>query len=187
MYNYPLALIASFIAMGFVVASYFVKKKSLYLLFQSLCIAFLVISYFFTVQFFAMIGLGVGLVRVLVFFVYEYKDKRAPLWISCVLAIVTVVAYIIVNLVILKTEQLLDILCVAALVLYAFIFRIRNLKIIRFTMLIPTVLSILFNLLTHAALFATLTYVFELVANLGSIYKYHIRARNKETSSVSKD
>ena len=133
-----------------------------------------------------MIGLGVGLIRGIVFFVYEYKDKRAPLWVSCVLAGATVVAYIIVNLVILKKEQPLDILCVAALVLYAFIFRIRNLKLVRFTMLIPTVLSILFNLLTHAALFATLTYLFELIANLGSIYKYHLRQENKETSGVSK-
>ncbi len=187
MYNYPLSLLASFIAMAFVVASYFVKKKSLYLLFQSLCIVFLVVSYFFTVQFFAMIGLAIGLVRALVFFVYERKDKISPLWVSYALAGTTIASYFIVNFGILKTAQPLDILCVAALVLYAFIFRIRDLKTVRFLMLVPTVLSILFNTLTHAALFASLTYVFELTANVVSIYKYHIKPNKKETQSVSKE
>lgn len=187
MYNYPLSLIASFIAMAFVVTSYFVKRKSLYLLFQSLCIVFLVASYFFTEQFFAMIGLAIGLVRALVFFAYERKEKIAPLWVSCALAGGTIASYFIVNFGILKTAQPLDILCVAALVLYAFIFRIRDLKLVRFTMLVPTVLSILFNTLTNAALFASLTYVFELTANVVSIYKYHIRTEKKETRSVSKE
>ena len=40
---------------------------------------FLVISYFFTVQFFAMIGLAVGLFRTVTFFVYENKNKQAPI------------------------------------------------------------------------------------------------------------
>ena len=51
MENQTLALIASFIAMAFVIMAYFVKKKAYYLLCELLCIVFLVISYFFTVQF----------------------------------------------------------------------------------------------------------------------------------------
>ena len=66
-----------------------------------------------------------------------------------------------------------------ALVGYAFIFRIRNLKIVRYTMIFPTVLSILFNVLSGAAFFATLTYVFELSANIVSIFKYHVFNKNK--------
>ena len=75
---------------------------------------------------------------------------------------------------ILKTTKPWDVLCEFVLVMYAFISRIRNLKIVRFTMLIPTLLSILFNVLTRAAIFATLTYVFELCANVVSIFKYHV-------------
>ena len=179
MENPTLALIASFIAMAFVVASYFVKKKEYYLLCQLLCIAFLVVSYFFTVQFFAMIGLAVGLFRTITFFVYEKKGKTAPLVWSFILAGLTILSYIIVNFVILKSAQPLDILCLVALVGYAFIFRIRNLKIVRYTMIFPTVLSILFNLLTDAAIFVTLTYMFELVANVVSIFKYHVFNKKK--------
>lgn len=184
MENQILALIASFIAMAFVVMAYFVKKKSYYLLCELLCIVFLVISYFFTVQFFAMIGLFIGLCRTITFFAYENKAKPAPLYWSFIFSVLTIVSYFIVNFGILKTAQPLDVLCLSALVAYAFIFRVRNLKIVRFTMLVPTVLSIFFNLLTGAALFATLTYVFELCANVVSIFKYHIF--NRETSDIKR-
>ncbi len=187
MYHYTLALLASFIAMVFVVVSYFVKKKSLYLLFQALCIVFLIVSYFFTVQFFAMIGLAIGLARALIFFAYEKKDKVAPLWTSFVISFATVASYFFVNFLILKTAQPLDILCVIALSTYAFIFRLRDLKIVRFTMLVPTVLSILFNTLTRAALFVSLTYVFELTANVVSIYKYHIKPKEEPKKEITNE
>ena len=120
MENKVLALLAGFIAMGFVVTSYFVKKKSLYLLFQALCIVFLITSYFFTVQFFAMVGLAVGLVRTYVYFVYEKKDIQAPVWIAFTLSGATLASYFIVNFWILKQSNPLDILLVVALILYVF-------------------------------------------------------------------
>ena len=143
----------------------------------------LIISYFFTMQFFAMIGLAVGLFRTTTFFIYENKGKQAPIIWSFLFSFMTLLSYFVVNFVILQTAKPLDILCLLALIMYAFIFRIRNLKIVRFTMLIPTVLSILFNLLTHAPIFATLTYVFELGANVISIFKYHI-FKQKESETL---
>jgi len=175
MYNYTLSLLSGLCAMIFVIISYFVRKKSLYLLFQALCIVCLISSYFFNVQFFAMIGLGIGLCRALIFFAFEKRDKDAPIWLAWVVSIATVVSYYIVNFVVLKQAQVWDVLCMLALVMYAFIFRLRDLKTVRFTMLAPTALTIVFNIATHATLFVTLSYVFELGANLISIYKYHIR------------
>ena len=172
--NPILALIASFIAMSFVVSSYFVKKKSLYLIFQASCILFLMVSYFFTVQFFAVIGLAIGLARALIFFAYEKRDKVAPLWVAFAISFITLASYFIINFGVLKSAQPYDVLCLLSLVLYAFIFRVRDLKKVRFLMLAPTILSLLFNTLTHAALFASLTYVFELTANVVSIFRYHI-------------
>lgn len=187
MENQTLSALAGFISLVFVVTSYFVKNKSLYLLFQSLCIAFLVISYFFNVQFFAMVGLAISLVRALVFFGYEKKGKDAPILWAFAFSVMTVCSYFIINLGVLKTAQPLDILCLAACVLYAFIFRIRNLKIVRFAMLAPTILSILFNTLTNAALFVTITYIFELTADVVSIFKYHIIGAHTETPNNQKE
>ena len=183
--NPILALIARFLAMVMVAFSYFMKKKSLYLLFQALCIVFLILSYFFSLEFFAMIGLVIGLFRTLVFFAYEKYDQRAPLWLSFVLGGLTIASYFIVNLGILKTAKPLDLLCLAALVAYAFIFRVRNLKLVRFTMLAPTALSILYNILTSAPIFACFTYVFELGANVISIFKYHVfGGKEKEQNTL---
>lgn len=174
MENKVLALIAGFFAMAFVIISYFVRKKSLYLFFQTLCILFLIVSYFFNVQFFAMIGLAVGLCRTITFFIFENKGKPAPIYWSFIFCALTLISYFFINFGLLKTAQPLDVLCLIALCLYAFIFRIRNLKIVRFTMLLPTALSILFNILTSAAIFVTLSYAFELGANVVSIFKYHV-------------
>lgn len=174
MENQTLALVASFIAMSLVILSYFTRKKERFLLFQSLCIVFLIISYFFTVQFFAMLGLAVGLFRTLIYFAYEKRGRLAPIFVPFLLAGMTLASYFIVNFSILGTSDPLDILCLVALICYAFIFRVRNLCLVRFLMLIPTVLSVLFNLLTDAAFFTFLSYLFELGANVASIFKYHV-------------
>ena len=178
--NRILALIASFFAMTFVVISYFVKRKERYLLFQFLCIVFLIISYFFTAQFFAMVGLVIGLGRTITFFFYERKGKRASVLWAFLFSGLSLASYLIINLWILGEAQPLDILFLVGLIGYAFIFRIRNLKTVRFLMVIPTILSVLFNILTHAALFATLSYTFELAANILSILKYHVFGREKK-------
>ena len=172
--NRVLALVASFIAMSFVTISYFTRKKERYLLFQLLCILFLITSYFFTVQFFAMVGLLIGAFRTVTFFLYERKGETAPVLWSFLFSGLSVGAYLVVNLMILKTAQPLDLLLLVGLVTYAFIFRIRDLKTVRFLMLVPTLLSVLFNLLTNAAIFTTLSYIFEFSANTVSIFKYHI-------------
>ena len=174
MHNEILALIASFIAMSFAVVSYFVRKKERYLLFQFLCLIFLITSYFFTVQFFAMVGLMIALARTFTFFLYERKGQKAPILWAFLFSGLSIVAYLTVNLWVLGTAQPLDILFLVGLIAYAFIFRIRNLKAVRFLMLVPTLLSVLFNVLSGAAIFATLSYIFEFSANTVSIFKYHV-------------
>ena len=91
------SLLASFVAMALIASSYFLKSKGGYLLFQSVGMIFLMISYCLDELYFPMIALAVGLARALIFFVYEKKDKEAPLVWPFVLAIVSVVAYFIIN------------------------------------------------------------------------------------------
>lgn len=185
--NSSLSLLAGFISMIFVMIAYFVKRKTRYLVYQSACILFLVLSYLFNAQYFAMIGLFISLCRALTFFYLEHKGKQASIAWSYFFSALTVAAYCIINFLILTDAHPLDILCLLASCAYAFIFRIRDLKTVRFLMPVPTVLSILFNAFTGAALFVTLSYVFELTANVVSIYKYHIRPNKKQTQSVSKE
>ena len=177
--NATLGMLMSFIAMAFVMVSYFVKNKRMYLVFQSACIVFLVLSYGVIGQFFAMIGLFISLIRALVFFWYENMDKRAPIWISVLISIATCVAYVVVNLIILKTARPLDLLLLFSSIMYAFIFRVRNLELVRYTMLLPTALSVVYNALISAPIFLVLSYAFEALANIASIFRYHIIPRYK--------
>lgn len=178
MINENLALITSFIAVGLVVTAYFQKKRSLYLLFQSLNLFCLVLSYLFSGEFFAMVGLSVSLLRTLTFFVYEEKQKDAPLILAFVFASLTVAAYFIVNLWVLKTAKPLDILCLIALVMYSFIFKIKSLKTVRFCMLLPLSISIVYNIFSAATIFVVLSYSIELFADILSICKYHLKRKN---------
>lgn len=177
----------SFIAMAFVVSSYFLKSKSGFLLFQSLGIIFLMASYLFDKLYFAMIGLGIGLVRVLVYFAYEKKDKKAPIAWAFVFSGATVVIYFIVNIGILHSARLEDIVYLIGLAFYAFVFRIRNLELMRYTSTIPTALSILYNVLCKATPLVVVSYLFELCANIVSILKYHVFGKNKEEQTKEKE
>ena len=179
-----LAFIASCITMFLGAVGFLLKKKSQYLLSQIIGMCFLITSYLLSASYFAMIGLSIGLLRTVTFFIYENKGIKAPLFWPFIFSGLTIASYFIVNLGILHNAKPIDILYVMALIFYAFIFRIRNLKTVRFTMLIPTNLAILHCILVSPA--ALPAYLFELGGNLVSIFKYHV-FNKKETVQEEKE
>ena len=179
MYNYPLSLIASFIALGLIVSSYFVRKKIFYLSLQGIGIIFLVLSYLFIEEFFAMISLSIGLGRTVTFFIYEKKDKNAPIWIACLFSALTISSYFIVNLWILGTAKPIDIIYLVSLCLYAFTFRIRNLKTMRYVVVAPNSLAVVYNVAITAPIFTVLSYAFELTANIIAIIQFNLKKQNR--------
>ncbi len=179
MYNYPLSMIASFIALGLIVSSYFVRKKIFYLMLQGIGIIFLVLSYLFIEEFFAMISLSIGLGRTITFFLYEKKDKKAPIWLACLFSGLTIVSYFIVNLWILGTAKSIDIIYLISLCLYAFTFRIRDLKIMRYAVVAPNSLAVIYNIAISAPIFTVLSYAFELTANIVAIIQFNIEKQNR--------
>ena len=174
------SLVASFIAMMLIASSYFWKKKSGFLLFQSLGIVFLMVSYCLDGLYFPVIGLIVGLARTLIYFAYEKRDKVAPIFWPFVFTGLSIAAYLVINVGILHTQQWYDIIYLIGLVLYAFVFRIRNVEVLRYTVTIPTAVSVLYNVVSGAAIFAVISYCFELGANILSILKYHVFAKTRQ-------
>lgn len=181
-----LAYITSFIAMSLIVIGYFVKNKSGYLLFQFLGIIFLILSYLFSVKFVPMIGLMIGLIRTITFFFYEKNDKNAPLYWPFIFSALSIGAYFLGVELQNSQGQYVDILCVLALCMYAFIFRIRDFKIVKFTVLVPTILSIIYNILVQAPFFNTLSYSFELGANILAIILYYRNFNRQKILSFGK-
>ena len=182
MYNYTFSQIAGIITLFMMVISYLCKSKTSFLLFQTIGLVCMFLSYLFGAEYFAMIALTVSFSRTLVFLIYEKKDKRAPVSLSYLFAFLTVLSYIVVNLVILKTAKTTDILYLMAQVMYAFVFRIRSIKLVRYTIIAPHSLAILYNLLLDGMLFVALSYSFELFANVYSIFKN--KSTNKEMEKV---
>ena len=180
MNNPSLAFIVSFIAMVLIACSYFFKQKRLFLRFQALGIIFLILSYLFTGEYFAMVGIAVGLGRTLAFYAYEKRDKNAPIFVSFLFSGLTLLAYFTVNFWVLKTAKPLDTIYLVALIINAFIMRIRNLKILRLTVLVPTLLCIVYNIVCNAVVFVIISYSFELCANIVSIFKYHILGKDEK-------
>ena len=184
MYNETLALIVSFFAMVLIAMSYFVKNKNAYLVFQASGIVGLILSYVFTEKYFAVVGLTIGLVRTLVYFAYEKKDKIAPLFVPLIVSFFTACSYCIINLGILKDGNIWDILLLVGYVCYAFAFRIRDMKKLRYFMLIPTGFALVYNIAVHAAIFTVCAYIFELCANLVSIFKFYVLPKKKSKENI---
>ena len=187
MYDYTLSFVLGLISMGWVVISYFTDKKKLYLILQAIGIIFLILSYLFISKFFAMIGLGVGLARAVTFFVYENKNKPAPSWLSFLFAGLTVLAYVLVNVVILQDYAIWDVLYLTALVFYAFTFRIRNLSVMRLVTIIPTGLSVFYGFGVGATAFVIVAYIFEFSANLLAIFQQDILPKYKSKTQQKND
>ena len=174
-----LAQIVSFFALAWIAASYFVSKKN-YLLFQAIGMVCLILSYLCKANYFAMIGVGLGLLRALIFYWYEKLEKDAPIILSFVFASLVICAYFIVNVGIQKTGKYEDILYVISLAFYAFTFRIREKRRLLFMTLIPTSIALVYNIICYATVFVVLTYAFELGANIVAIFKFYLDRRREK-------
>lgn len=172
MYNQTLSQVAGGATLALMVLSYFFKSKSTYLFLQTVGLLSMFFSYLFGAEYFAMITLTVSLSRTLTFYMYERKDKEAPIAFSFLFSFLTLCAYFTVNLGILNTAKPVDIIYLSAVVMYAFIFRIRNIKTVRYTVIVPHALAVLYNLLLGNMLFVAMSYAFELLADVYAIFKY---------------
>ena len=175
MYNYTLSQISGFATLAFMVSSYFFKSKRNYLFFQVLGLIGMFLSYLFGAEYFAMVALAVSFSRTFTFFCYEKKDTEAPIFLSFLFASLGLCAYITVNLIILGDAKPVDIICLTEQVMYAFVFRIRNIKTVRYALILPTALAVLYNLLIGDMMFLVMSYSFELLADFYAIYKYRDR------------
>ena len=180
MYNYTVSLIAGLVGMIFVFASYLVGKKSAFLMCQTGAIVFLSVSYLFVEQYFAMLGMAFSAIRTVVYFILEKKDKAPSVWLKSLFALLSVLSYVIINIIILQTARYLDLLFLTANILYSYLFGIRDLKLLRYLFLIPTGITSIYNVLAPATLFVIISYFFEFGVNIIGIIKSHIQEKKEK-------
>ena len=127
-----------------------------------------------------MVSVVIGIGRGLICYSYEKRDKEVPVFMIVALCSVTVLSYIIINYVILSgAASPWDILYMIASCMYAVSFAIRNIKLMRYIVIIPHVCAIAYNLLVAAPISSAISYGIELTITVVAIVKFHIQEKRK--------
>lgn len=172
------SFILSTIALILYCASYFFDSKKKYLILQLTGNVFLSFSYFFMGAYFTMVSVAIGIGRGLICYTYEKNDKKVPLYIIAGLCFVTVLSYIVINYVILFGEASpWDILYMVAACMYAVTFAMRNIKLMRYVILIPHISAVAYNLLVNAPISSAVSYGIEFTITVVAIIKFHIQEK----------
>jgi hypothetical protein len=119
-----------------------------------------------------MVTVIIGIGRGLVCYYYEKRNREVPLYMIIALCAATVTSYVLINFVVLKTATSWDILYMLASCGYAITFTIRNLKLMRYAVLIPHSLAIAYNLIIRAPITSALSYVIEAIITIVAIIKF---------------
>ena len=167
----------STIALALYSISYFFNNKRNYLILQLTGNVFLSVSYMLLGAYFTMVSVIIGIARGLVCYVYERKDKKVPVAVVAGLCLATVASYVIINYVILSQASAWDFLYLIASCMYSVTFAIRNIRVMRYAVLIPHSCAIAYNLLIKAPISSAMSYGIELAVTVAAIVKYKIQGR----------
>ncbi|MBR5236727.1 MAG: YgjV family protein [Clostridia bacterium] len=174
-----LSFIMSTIALALYSGSYFFNNKRNYLILQLTGNVFLSISYFLMGAYFTMVSVAIGIGRGLICYTYEKNNKKVPLYMIIGLCFVTVLSYVVINYVILSgNSSPWDILYMFASCMYAITFAMRNIKLMRYVILIPHISAISYNLLVNAPISSAISYGIEFMITIVAIIKFHFQERH---------
>ena len=175
-----LSFVMSTIALALYSFSYFFNSKRNYLILQLIGNFFLSMSYLLIGSYFTMIAIIIGIARGLICYIYEKKDRKVPLYWIIGLCFASILSYIIINTVILSQASAWDVLYLFASCMYAVTFAIRNLRVMRYLVLLPHTSAVLYNLLIHAPISSAISYGIELIVTVVAIIKYEVtKGKNK--------
>lgn len=175
-----LSFVMSTIALGLYSLSYFFNSKRNYLILQLSGNVFLSFSYLLMGSYFTMVAVIIGIARGMICYIYEKKDKKVPIYYIIGLCFASVLSYIIINYVVLRSQaSVWDFLYLFASCMYAVTFAIRNLKVMRYVVLLPHTSAVAYNLLIHAPISSAISYGIELVVTVVAIIKYEVTKNKK--------
>ena len=171
----------SAIALALYCGSYFFDNKKKYLLFQMIGNGFLSFSYLFMGAYFTMVSVAIGIARGVICYTYEKKNRNVPIYMIATLCAVTILSYILINYVILSgTASAWDVLYLIASCMYAITFAMRNIRLMRYVVLIPHVCAISYNLLVKAPISSAVSYGIEFIITIVAIVKFSVQKKHKD-------
>ena len=122
-----------------------------------------------------MISVFIGIFRGLIFYVFEKKNKKVPVCVVVGLCAVTVLSYIVINYVILSSASVWDVLYLFSSCMYAVTFAIRNIRVMRYAVLVPHSCAVAYNLIIKAPISSAISYGIELAVTVVAIIKYEVQ------------
>ena len=142
-------------------------------------------SYLFMGAYFTMVSVAIGIARGLICFAYEKNNKKVPVCIIVGLCLATILSYIVINYIVLSgAASPWDILYMVAACLYAITFAMRNIKVMRYVILIPHASAVSYNLLVNAPISSAISYGIEFVITVVAIIKFGIQEKNMRQSKA---
>lgn len=172
-----MALVMSTVALLLYSASYFFNTKRGYLILQLTGNFFLATSYCLIGAYFTTVSVVIGIARALICYGYEKRNKSVPLFVIFGLCAATATSYIVINHLILSESSMWDVLYLIASFVYTVSFAIRNIRVMRYVVLIPHSCAVTYNLLISAPISSAISYGIELVVTLAAIVKYDVLGR----------
>ena len=126
--------------------------------------------------YFTMISVAIGIGRGVICYIYEKNNKKVPVYVIAGLCLLTVTSYIVINYVIPAGESSpWDILYLVASCMYAITFAMRNIRLMRYVILIPHSCAVSYNLLAGAPISSAISYGIEFFVTVAAIIRFEIK------------
>ena len=175
-----ISFVMSTIALALYSSSYFFNSKRNYLIFQLSGNVFLSLSYLLIGSYFTMVAVMLGIARGMICYIFERNDKKVPIGYIIGLCLASILSYVIINHIVLSTQaSVWDFLYLFASCMYAITCAIRNLKVMRYVVLLPHTSAVMYNLLIQAPISSAISYGIELTVTVVAIIKSEVTIRKK--------
>ena len=174
-----LSFLMSTIALVLYSLSYFFNSKRNYLILQLFGNSFLSLSYLLIGSYFTMVAVLIGVARGIICYIYEKNDKKVPVYVIAGICLASILSYIIINYIVMSQASIWDFLYLFASCMYAITFAIRNLRVMRYIVLLPHASAVAYNLLIKAPISSAISYGIELCVTVVAIVKHEVTKGKK--------
>ncbi len=128
----------------FIMLSYVVKKKTLYILFQTISNAILVVNYVYVQSISSAISIGIATVRFIVYCILVGKYDDIPWWV--IIAFTLAVGCFGVC----TAKQSIDYLLIVAVMIYSICYKIKELILMKIALLLPLTMLFVYAIIVEA-------------------------------------
>lgn len=177
--TFLLAQIFGIIALILVAISYFINKKSTFLIFQVIADFFYALAYLVVDAWSAGVITLISLVRCIYLYIADKKNFKN----NVPFLMIFVALFAVTTIFFWKTS--FDFIPLITSTLFTFGYEIKNMQVMRYVLLIPNALLVIYNILITTYASAVLDFM-EIVAILAAIIKFYLNnKKNRETKIFS--